>query len=444
MLLGIDIGTTKIAAAVIDAAGRVHACVSRPHQADMQSPAGRSEQDPVALLAVARACVLELPGDLRAAVRAVGVTGQMHGIVLLDAAGQPVSPLVTWQDQRCLEGDFLSRVAHCTGHVLRTGFGLATLAWLVEHGNVPPVAKSCATIGNLLAAHLCGLSRSMIDPTDAAAWGLFDLATMGWDGRAVESVGIDIRMLPDLTPCGAAAGDVTGKSAKQWRLPAGTPVAVGIGDNQASLLATLDDCEHQLALTIGTGAQVSAVMPKGFHPSRPAADSPYEHRPYPGERLAIVAASLSGGVAWAWLARTVLRWQQDLGQPAIDGSAVYARLNELGAQADDGLLFEPLFAGERHAPTRRATISSIDLDNFGLGSVARALARGIVRNLKSMLPPEAFAERREVVGSGNALRRNSLLAQMVTEEFELPLRLRSDREEAAVGAALNAAGLSAT
>jgi len=444
MLLGIDIGTTKVAAVVIDTAGHVYACVSKRHQADLPSPGGRSEQDPVVLLAVARACVLELPAGLRAAVRAVGVTGQMHGIVLMDAAGQPVSPLITWQDQRCLEGDFLSRVTDRTGHVLRTGFGLATLALLAEHGDVPSAARSCATISNLLAAQLCGLSRGMIDPTDAAAWGLYDLAPMTWDGKAVESLGIDIGMLPDLAPCGAATGEVTTDAAKPWGLPAGTPVAAGIGDNQASLLATLDDCEHQLALTIGTGAQVSAVMPRGFRSGKPAADCPYEYRPYPGERLAIVAASLSGGVAWAWLARTVLSWQQDLGQSVIDESVVYARLNELGAQAEDGVLFEPLFAGERHSPTRRATISNIDSDNFGLGSVARSLARGIVRNLKSMLPPEAFAERREVVGSGNALRRNPLLAEMVREQFEIPLRLGRDREEAAVGAALNAAGLSAT
>ena len=236
------------------------------------------------------------------------------------------------------------------------------------------------------------------------------------------------------------AGQITGRIC----LFVGTPVAVGIGDNQASLLATLDDCEHQLALTIGTGAQVSAVMRRGFQPGDPTADCPYEYRPYPGERFAIVAAPLSGGVAWAWLARTVLRWQQDLGQAAIDESVVYARLNELGARAADGVLFEPLFAGERHNPTRRATISNIDLDNFSLGSVARSLARGIVRNLKSMLPPEAFTERREVVGSGNALRRNPLLAEMVTEQFEMPLRFSSDREEAAVGAALNAAGLGAS
>jgi sedoheptulokinase len=398
----------------------------------------------VALLAAARACVLELPADLRAAVRAVGVTGQMHGIVLMDAAGQPVSPLITWQDERCLEGDFLSRVTDRTSHVLRTGFGLATLAWMVEHGGVPSDVTSCATVSNLLATHLCGLSGGVIDPTDAAAWGLFDLATMNWDERAVECVGIDVGMLPDLMPCGAVTGEVTTDAARQWGIPAGTPVAVGIGDNQASLLATLDDCEHQLALTIGTGAQVSAVMPRGSRPGKPAADCPYEYRPYPGERLAIVAASLSGGAAWAWLARTVLSWQQDLDQSAVDESVVYARLNELGAQADDGLLFEPLFVGERHSPTRRATISNIDLGNFSLGSVARSLARGIVRNLKSMLPAEASVERREVVGSGNALRRNPLLAEMVTEEFEMPLRLGSDREEAAVGAALNATGLSAT
>jgi sedoheptulokinase len=101
----------------------------------------------------------------------------------------------------------------------------------------------------------------------------------------------------------------------------------------------------------------------------------------------------------------------------------------------------PHFLGERATPELRAAITGIDLANFRLGPLARALAWSIAGNLKSMLPAFAWAGRRSVAASGNALRRNPLLRVAAEEVFGLPLRLTEAGEEAAVGAALLAAGL---
>ncbi|MBE3068787.1 MAG: hypothetical protein IMZ66_00985, partial [Planctomycetes bacterium] len=200
MYLGIDVGTSKVAAVIADASGALVAVASSPHGADLPAPAGRAEQDAAALVAAAWARVVDLPADLRRRVRAVGVTGQMHGVVVLDAAGAPLAPLVTWQDGRCLApGEtLLADLAARTGYTLRSGFGGATLAWLVGRGAWPEGAAAAATIHDLVVARLCGHARPVTDPTDAASWGLFDLRALTWDDRAAAAAGIPAGVLPEV------------------------------------------------------------------------------------------------------------------------------------------------------------------------------------------------------------------------------------------------------
>jgi len=442
MHLGIDIGTTKAAAVIVAADGRVRAAAAREHGAGVPRADGRCEQDPAALLGAMRRAVRSLPAGLRARVRTIGVTGQMHGVVVLDAAGRALTPLVNWQDQRCLEpAAFLPRLSARTGHALRTGYGCATLAWLAADRSLPRNAASAATIQDLAVAVLCGAARPVTDPTDAASFGLFDAKRLRWDRAAVKAARIPSGLLPEVVPCGTVAGGVCAAEAAALGIPEDIAVAAAIGDNQASLLATLGDPATDLGLTLGTGAQVSAVMAAG--PARRAAAGcvTCECRPFPGGRTAVVAASLCGGAAWAWLADAALAWMRDLGVKAPSRDRVFAMLNDLGVASRDEIEVHPHFLGERHDPALTGRMLGLTMDNLRLGAVARGLARGIVRNLHGMLPAAALRGRRRVVGSGNALRRVPLLQAMVREEFGLPLVLSPGREEAATGAArLAAAG----
>lgn len=432
MYLGLDIGTSKIAAVLLDDGRFVRAVVSRPHRAQLPAPDGRAEQDVAVLEETAWRCVKALPADLRGQVRAVGLTGQMHGILLADAEGRAVSPLVTWQDRRCDEA-FLRKLQEETGYRLSSGFGCATLAWLRARGELPAEAAGACTIHDYLTARLCGLPHPVTDPTDAASWGMFDLRALDWDIDAVERAGIDRRLLPKVRNCGDLAGSVTPKIARRLGIPAAVPVAVAIGDHQASLLATLREPEQELALTLGTGGQLSAVVP-----SFGTAGATYEYRPYPGGRYVITSAGLCGGAAWAWLAVAARAWLRDLDLPCPADDAFYAKLNDLGLAATSELTVHPHFLGERHAPTLRGRIDGIDLQNFTLGSLARGLARGIMTNLRDMLPVDAYAGCARLLGSGNALRRNPLLQRMAEEVFGLPLILTEGQEEGAAGAAFNA------
>jgi sedoheptulokinase len=440
MHLGIDIGTTKAAAVICAADGRVLAAAAREHRAGSPRPGGRCEQDTAALLAAMRRAVRDLPARLRSRVCGIGVTGQMHGVLILDDAGRALTPLINWQDQRCIESPaFLPGLTRRTGHSLRTGYGGATLAWLAARRALPRGAAAAGTIHDIAVMTICGATRPVIDPTDAASWGLFDPAGLQWDSAAVKAARIPDRLLPVVVPCGAEAGSVCAAEAAALGIPEGIPVTAAIGDNQASMLATLGDPATDLGLTLGTGAQVSAVMDVG--PARRAAAgcATCECRPFPGGRTAVVAASLCGGAAWAWLADAVLAWMRDLGMKTPSRDRMFAMLNELGMASRDEVEVHPQFLGERHDPALTGRILGLTMDNFRLGAVARGLARGIVRNLRGMLPPAALRGRRRVVGSGNALRRVPLLQAMVREEFGLPLALSPGREEAATGAARLAA-----
>jgi sedoheptulokinase len=293
---------------------------------------------------------------------------------------------------------------------------MVTLAWRVHHDGLPPGSRA-ATIHGLLAARWGGLERSPIDPTDAQAWGGLDPLP-----------GVGSEVLPSSVGHGARIGSLVADLG----LPPGIPLTAPLGDNQASLRATLADPDRELAFTLGTGCQLSAVVPRGSCPAVPGCDV----RPFDASRDALVAAPLAGGAAWLWLADTVATWVADLGLVPPPREAVLARLDDLGLAAADRLDFRTHLAGERHDPGLRGALLGLAFDNGRLGEVARALARGLAAVPRAMLPPAACAGRTRVMASGNALRRSRLLRAMAEAELGLPVVLVDCREEAATGAAL--------
>lgn len=439
MFLGIDIGTTTVSVVILDQQLETRAVATFPHRADIPAGSDRSEQSAQKIWQVTEDAVQSLDETFRQQVIALGVTGQMHGVLLLDAQGQSISPLVTWQDQRCLADGFLDQIRAKSGYALNSGYGCATLAWFRHHGLLLPSLAKCCTIADYVVMQLAGLSVPHMDVTQAAGWGCCHLLTGQWDEPALAQLGIRVEWLPKILPGISVAGFLQKEMADKWRLPSGLPISLALGDSQASLLATLTNPQEELALTLGTGGQVSAVLCSHAEKELLSlAQHSCEIRPFPGNRYLATAAILCGGSAWSWLATTVQDWCADLGLGALDDDTVYRRLNELGLAATDELLFTPYFSGERGETDLRAAIQGISLDNFSLGRVSRSLARGIMQNLKDRLPAQALKNRQRLMASGNALRRNPLLQQMAQQVFQLPLLLSHRREEAACGAALYA------
>ena len=434
LTLGIDLGTTKVAAVLYDpdasGAGRA---VSTEHHAALPTAPGHAEQDGEKMYAAVLRLLAELPPRELGRVEAVGLTGQMHSVILW--SGGELSPAVTWQDKRASAAGHLDEFRTLSGRPLADGFGAVTLAELARQGELERW-RYAASPADWLATRLTGNPAPVTDPTFAASWGIFDPASGGWDLKAAAALGIP----PGLLPPVVASGSIVGTTRNVPGIPDGIPVAAPFGDNQASVLGTAVELDRELFLTLGTGAQFSFVI----SPESAAGWTPppaVELRPFLDGKLLAVTAPLCGGRAWAWLGGAVNNFLTSLGLEPLPEKLLLDRLDALALEVDgeSAPVVAPHFLGERHNPAEFGSIAGITLENFTLPNLARGLAAGIVRNLGDSFPPEFYRNRERVVGSGNCVRFCGSIRREIERQFDLPLEIRSVREEAAVGAARLAA-----
>jgi sugar (pentulose or hexulose) kinase len=225
--------------------------------------------------------------------------------------------------------------------------------------------------------------------------------------------------------------------AEATGLPEGLPVFVGIGDNQASFLGSVGRRDDAVLVNVGTGAQVSAYVDQFRY------DPLLETRPFPGGGYLLAWAGLCGGRSYALLER----FYRAVGEQLCGAAAgpLYEAMNRLAASVPrgaGGVVCEPLFTGTRQDPGLRASWAGLSAENFTPAHLTRALLEGMARTFRTGYEAIARAGgggKTRLVGAGNGLRENAVLAQCVAEEFGLPLRLPPHREEAAYGAALLAA-----
>ncbi|XP_008567065.1 PREDICTED: sedoheptulokinase [Galeopterus variegatus] len=459
--LGIDLGTTSVKAALLEAAPGdpsgfvVLASCARAARAEAAAessaagPQGR-EQDVSRIIQALNECLAALPRLQLQRVRGIGVSGQMHGVVFwktsqgcewMEGGAAPVfkpravSHLVTWQDGRCSSG-FLASLPQPESHLsVATGFGCATIFWLLK--NSPEFLKSydaAGTIQDYVVAMLCGLPRPLMSDHNAASWGYFNTQSQSWNLEILKGSGFPVHLLPDI----AEPGSVAGRTSHVWfEIPKGTQVGVAMGDLQTSVYSCMAQ-KTDAVLNISTSVQLAASMPSGFQPAQtpdPAAAIayfPYFDRTYLG-----VAASLNGGNVLATFVHMLVRWMADLGLE-VEESTVYSHMIQAAVQQRDTCLtITPTVLGERHLPDQLASVTRISPSDLSLGHVTRALCRGIVENLHSMLPFQQLKEWgvERVMGSGSALSRNEVLKQEVQRAFPLPVSFGQD-VDAAVGAAV--------
>jgi sugar (pentulose or hexulose) kinase len=380
----------------------------------------------------------------------LGITGQQHGGVIVDEALVPQTPFINWQDRRGEQIDprsgktFVRMVAERlgeeaprrTGCRLATGYLGVTLFWLNETGARPSRGTACFLM-DYFGAWLTG-QRPVTDATCAASSGLLDVAAGTWAGDLIATLGLPRTLFPDVRISGDRLGSLTATAAAATGLPAGLPVFCGIGDNQASFLGSVAHRDDTVLVNVGTGGQV-AVYTEGF-----AFDPLLETRPFPRGGYLLVSAGLSGGAAYAVLER----FFQAVGTQVLEGSPaspLYPAMNRFAAQVApgaEGLRCEPYFAGTRAQPDMRASWTGISTTNFTPAHLTRALLEGMARTFHrgfEVMARQAPLAGRRLVGAGNGLRENPVLAEIVAEAFALPLAVPRHREEAAYGAALLAA-----
>ncbi len=384
-----------------------------------------------------------------ARVAGLGVTGQMHGVLLVDEEGEPLTPLISWQDGRghhpyrgskrsyveALQAVIDELPEQVTGCRPATGYGAVTLLRLHESGQIPAHCTAL-TIHDYIVRTLCGVT--VTDPTSAASWGICDVRHGArWLEAALEAFPFLRALLPPIAPTGSRAGSLGVAAATAQGLPAGLPVAVAIGDNQASFLGSVSSLADTLLLNLGTGGQMSVPTERFSVPET------LEVRPlFPGRWLC-VGASLCGGRALQILKDFYLRIGHELFGCASNASdeALYARMNDVAAEAAldcDGLTASTLFSGTRRDPAVRGAFGGISGENLTPANLTRACMIGMVDELLQFYRQAqgAGACARQVVGAGNAIRRLPAVRVEMERRLGLPLSLAPYSEEAAVGAAL--------
>jgi len=333
--LGIDLGTGSTKAVVADSDGRVLATSKAEHPITTPRP-GWSETNPEAWIRSARAAVSGVLTAADVEVVALGLSGQMHGVVLSSADGVPVRDAILWSDQRALPdleplrarlGPMLDRLAN---PVVAGMAGPTICALRRSEPGAVAAADAILQPKDWLRLRLTGSIAT--DPSDASATLLWDFTDDDWSREACEAFGVDHTILPHVQESGSAAGDLTDSGARLVGLAAGIPLATGAADTAAALLGAgmaIGDTQ----VSTGTGGQIAQLIDR--------------LAPDPTRRTHLFRAALPGG----WYAMAAIQnagiaidWALRVLDTSIEQAAAAVGHSTSGS---GGAVFVPYLTGER-------------------------------------------------------------------------------------------------
>ena len=427
-LMGIDIGTTTVSVVMADAeTGNLLARETVEHRSFLPGRPEQKIQDPEQIYEI----VLELLTKMQkenGLPDGIGFTGQMHGMLYVDASGRAMSPLYTWQDG---SGEIPLEDGRTCVEILQgvgaaaSGYGVVTHFYLQKEGKIPKEAVKMTTISDYIAMRLCGNTVPVIGLDMAASWGCFNLEKQEFLYEALEKTGVNTSYLPEVRK----GHFLIGKTGD------GVPVMGSIGDNQASLFGSVRDLQNTVLLNVGTGSQISFVTEEfvkcgGSVELRPCTESSY----------ILVGASLCGGRAYAML-------EQFYREAAGTEERMYSRMQKQAEEfiekygKEAAWKVDTAFSGTRSDPLRRGMITEIGVENFHPGALTVGVISGILGELHEQYEQMGQLTGKKatcLVGSGNGIRRNPLMRKLAEEMFGMPMDVPAYEEEAAYGAALSA------
>ena len=439
LVLGIDVSTTATKAILIDPDGAVRGIGTADYGVSMPQPLW-SEQDPADWWTAAQAAirgVLASAGASGADVEAVGLTGQMHGAVLLDPAGAVLRPAILWNDQRTAEEcDEIreavgpQRLIDISGNDALTGFTAPKLLWVARHE--PDVWARLAHVllpKDYVRHRLTG--DYAIDKADGSGTILFDLAARTWSTELLSTLALDPSWFPPTFEGPQQTGAVTDEAAEATGLRSGTPVVAGGGDQSANGVGVGVVASGSMALSLGTSGVIFAATDAPIHDPKGRVHA-FCHA-VPGRwHMMSVMLSAAGSLRWF---RDALAPGEDFGDLASSAAYVEA--------ATDGLFFLPYLSGERspHAdPLARGAFIGLALRHDRrhlLRAVLEGVAFGLRDGLDLML--EAGVPRpQQVRASGGGLA-SPAWRQILADVLGAELVTTSTTEGAAYGAAILAA-----
>lgn len=425
--VGLDIGTTSVCGILVDIqSGEIKKSLTLDNDTFIQTENSFEKiQDAGKLISIAKRILEDLTKDVTPL--SIGITGQMHGIVYLSEEGEILSPLKIWQDGRGDEPyknglSYAEYMSEVTGYPLATGYGAVTFFYDSVNSLVPEKAAKFCTIHDLLAMTLGGRKAPLVHTSDAASFGLFNLSENRFDEKAIEKLGLNFNLFPEV--CDGYT--IVGKYGE-------IPVSAAIGDNQASFSGSVKRPENAILINVGTGSQISCfsqIVPQNKN---------VDCRPLLQKSYIMAGSSLCGGRSYALLEKLFREIAV-----AVTGDSVksaYPAMDRVmeGYKSEKSLKVSTLFDGTRQNPEKRGSIENISTENLTMAALCDGFMWGMVEELYGMfgeMKPYINTPKTLLVGSGNGIRNNAPLRRRFEEKFGLKMQIPKGKEEAAFGAIL--------
>jgi xylulokinase len=430
MFLGIDIGTSAVKAALLDGQGRLVEQASAPLLVSRPEPLW-SEQSPRDWWVGADGAVRSLSRKSRQAVQAIGLTGQMHGATVLDAADRPLRAAMLWNDGRSyLEAAELQArepaLSAITGNLAMPGFTAPKLLWLRRHE--PDVFKQTRTV--LLPkdyVRLCMTGEKATDLSDAAGTLWLDVQRRCWSEGLLAATGLSLTYMPRLLEGPQASGALRPEVAQQWGMRQ-VPVAAGAGDNAAAAAGIGVIAEGDALLSLGTSGVVFAAA-EAFRPNPAGALHTFCH--CLPDRWHQMSVHLSAASCLEWAAKLT----------GTENPAKLIAAAEAAGRLGRPELFLPYLSGERtphNDPHARGALLGLTHDSDA-AAIAQAVLEGVAfamaEGLAAILATGTSVDELTVVGGGS---RSRYWGRILSAALDTPLVYRTGSE---VGPALGAACL---
>jgi xylulokinase len=435
-MLGIDFGTSAVKAVAVDADGVIEVAASAPYE--MTKPAAdRAEQDPEAWWrALVDVCRTVLAGIDRQRLGGVGLSGQLNGIVLVDAEGGVLRPSLIWLDQRAvaetaeLHARHADRLTEATSSPISPIAVLPKLRWLARHE--PEVMHRTATVFQVkdyISWRLTGAFAT--EANEASATLMMDLPARAWADDLVALAGIDSSKLPPIRPSTSIAGQVHAKAAAETGLRQGTPVVPGSGDTGALAVGCGAFDTGTVAITLGTAGHIVAAVPNR---APGVVGGLWRMAHVASDRELWLGLIPAGGLSIAWLRSLVAGFSGR--KPSFQD---LDRLLAAAPAGSAGASFLPFLEGAGtpwNDAARRAAFAGLDATHDA-AALVRAVYEGVAFNIRASL--ETFENAGIALGTvhlaeGGA--RSAAWCQIIADALDREVRVLAQGDASAVGAAI--------
>lgn len=434
MYLGLDLGTSSLKAILVDGGGVIRWVGEERYEVLMSHARAEIAAD-VWWEACVRA-LREAPVELRSEVRAVGLSGQMHGVVLVGVDGEPVGNAILWPDRRAGEQlavfeDLVGVEPGVLGNPVVPGMPGPVLSWLRAHEpDVLDRAVAVVAPKDWVRSRLTAESPIVTDVSDASATLMYDVSADTWSDSVVSAIGIRPSLLPDVVDSGSQAGVLSAAASAALGIPSRIPVAVGAGDAAAALLGLGVESSGRVVVNVGTGAQVLAVVDapdpalvgSGLHQFRSASAS---------GRWYVMAPIINAGLALSWV-RGVLGMEWD---------EMYGQARDAIERFDADPRFVPFLAGERDPEIGLGAHAAwVGLSTeHDAAAMARSAVLGVTAYLARRVRAVLGISGADQVELSGGATRHADWAQLLATLIGAELRLAPDTHASARGAVVLAA-----